>query len=242
MPMYGSSFAPSDIDPTALVTVPEVATALADLETAYDRWREAASRERELARIAEQAPQEDISAVMEAVATGASKLPAPTEKKAAEAHAEAARVLDACERLCLQAEDHTRAKVEDHRDALRAAANSTLEGCVDRVDAAITELAAAMQDASIAASRVVQVGLPDVEPLTTSQPMPWLLYDPRVDGTVDGRVSLDLIAKYATDLRPSTMQERELQAITEWNMTVAGENPRYAQHRAPDGTKTWVRT
>lgn len=242
MPMYGPTFAPAEIDPTALVTVPEVAQALADLETAYDRWREAASRERELARIAEQAPQQDVAAVMEAVATGASKLPAPTEKKAAEAHAEAARVLDACERLCLQAEDHARTKVEDHRDQLRAAANSTLEETVDRVDAAITELAAAMQEASIAASRVVQVGLPDVDPLTTSQPMPWLLYDPRVDGTVDGGVSLDLIAKYATDLRPSTIREKQLTAITEWESTIAGTNPRYAKHRAPDGERVWVRT
>ena len=63
------------------------------------------------------------------------------------------------------------------------------------------------------------------------QPMPWLPYDPRVDGTVDGGVSLNLIAKYATDLRPSTMEERELQTVTEWQQTFSGENPHYSRHR-----------
>jgi hypothetical protein len=228
MPMYGSTFSPvDDFDTTALTTVPEVAQALTDLQAAYDRYRAAAARERELWRIARDAPQQDVSAVMEAVSAGAAKLPAPTEKKAAEAHAEADRVLQATIALALQAEDRVRAAVDTHREQLRTAQTQRLEAAADKVITTIDLLADTMREAGLEGSRMFQVGDDDTDPLSQQSPLRWEIYDSRYDGNMDPYLSLDLLREFANNVKPSVAREKRLKADTAWEATINGTNPDY---------------
>lgn len=242
MPMSGRTFSPADPDPTPLTAVPEVQAALQRLTEANERWHTCMAREAAARAAAERAPQEDASAAILAVESG-SKLPPVTAAKAEAQAEEAHRVRIAAESLCLRAEEDLLAAIDTHREPLRAAQRDRLETALDDVERLLGEAQAAMTAAGLEAARLVNVGNEEYgHPLSTPMPMQWMLFDPRADATVDARISLDLIAAYATDMRPSVIDERQLRAETEWQQTIAGENPRYNPHKAPDGQKMWVRT
>lgn len=242
MPMYASTFSPAEPDPIPLTPVPEVQSALDHLLEANDRWRAAVDRERTARAAAEQAPQQDASAAIEAVASGA-KLPPVTEIKAKAQYEEATRVRVAAEALALQAEQDLLAAIDAHREALRAAQRDRLEKALDAVDVAVATLEDAMEAAGLEAARLVNVGNEDYgHPLSTPVPMRWDVHDSRLDATTDARAGLSLITEFARNMRPSVIRERELQAVTEWNEVLEGRSARYAQHRTPDGEKVWLRT
>lgn len=230
MPMYASTFSPAEPDPTPLTAVREVHAALDALLEANDRWRAAVERERTARAAAEQAPQQDASAAIEAVSKG-TKLPPVTEMKAKQQHQEACRVTEATEALALQAEQELLAAIDTHREALRAAQRDRLETALDGVDAAVAALEQAMEAAGMEAARLVNVGHPEGHPLTTPVSMRWDVFDPRLDATVDASVSLRFITEFTRNMRPSTIAERELQAVTEWDATIQGSNPRYMRVR-----------
>jgi hypothetical protein len=242
VPMTARTFVPADPDPVALATVPEVQAALDDLLAANVRWETARATYATTRAAAEKAPDEDAAATMIAVSEGR-KLPAITADKAQAAADEAQRVLDAAAQLAVCAEHELLEVIDQHRDALKTAQEKRLDKALDTVTIALDALEAAMKDAGMEMARYINVGNSEFgNPLSTSVPMRWEMYDSRIDANVDAYGGLDAIRQFAHMSRPATIRDKQLTAITEWESTIAGENPRYAQHRAPDGTKTWVRT
>ena len=242
MPMTARTFVPADPDPLPLAAVPEVQAALDGLRTANARWETARATYATARAAAEKAPDEDSAATMVAVEEGR-KLPPVTADKAQAAADEAARVLDAAAQLAVRAEHELLEVIDQHREALKTAQEARLDAALDTVTVALDTLEAAMKDAGMEMARYVNVANSEYgNPLSTSVPMRWEMYDSRIDANVDAYGGLDAIRQFAHLSRPATIREKQLTAITEWESTIAGTNPRYAQHRAPDGTKTWVRT
>jgi len=231
MPMTSRSFSPADPDPVPLQAVPEVARAHDDLLAANQRWRDARDRYVTARDVAEKAPQADASAAILAVAEG-SKLPPVTAGKAQAQADEAHRILDASEGLAVQAEQELLDAVATHRDALTQAQQARVESALDRVDDALNALAAAMNEAGMELARLINVNDEQYgNPLTTSMPMRWDIYDGRVDATVDARGWIDAIRDYAHQSRPTVKRENEQQADAEWQATIAGDNERYQSVR-----------
>lgn len=242
MPMTARTFVPADPDPLPLAAVPEVQAALDDLLAANARWETARAAYATARAAAEKAPDEDAAAAMIAVEEGR-KLPPVTVAKTQAAADEAARVLDAAAQLAVRAEQHLMDVIDQHREALKTAQEARLDAALDTVNAALDTLEAAMKAAGLEMARYINVGNSEFgNPLSTSVPMRWEMYDSRIDANVDAYGGLDAIRQFAHMSRPATIREKQLTAITEWESTIAGENPRYAQHRAPDGTKVRVRT
>ena len=235
MPKYGTAFSPAEPDELPLRTVPEVAAALDGLIAATDRWQGARERQATAWAAAQRAPQEDASAAIEAVSKGV-KLPPLAAKRAEDQYEEACRVTEAAEALALAAEDELLEAVETHRDALRAAQRDRLETALDAVDTALAALEQAMTEAGLEAARLITVGNSEHgRPLSTSNPLRWDIYDPRLDATVDAVVGLGFIARHARDMRPSTLQAKEIAAQAEWSQVIDGTQMRPVRHRLPDG-------
>lgn len=175
-----------------------------NLLTANQRWRDARDRFVTALATAEKAPQADASAAMLAVAEG-SKLPPITAGKAQAQAEDAHRILDASEGLAVRAEQGLLDAVDTHREALTQAQQARVESALDRVDDALNALAEAMSEAGMELARLITVSDEQYgNPLSTSMPMRWDIYDSRVDATVDARGWIDAIRDYAHQSRPKT--------------------------------------